>query len=210
MDSYHFFGYLSTYTTLIPLAAGFSRFNRLIQRHRFFLFYILYGFLSDVFKPSMGSEEMKKWMYHVFVLVETTFLIWFMSQVTEKIILKKILVASIFFFIAFWFITRFFIAAESTAYSPMFDMLCAVYISSMAAILLINMAQRHDEILTEPDFWFLTGTFIYFFCANFIFGLLGTDIYQKIWFIVNCLNVISYLIFTKAFLTAARTSLVRN
>lgn len=209
MDSYHFFGYLSTYCTLIPLAAGFSRFKYLVMRHRFFLFYILFGFLIDVLKPAIPNDDIKKWMYHIYVLVETIFLIWFMGQISGGKRFQKILNASIFFFIAFWLISRFVIAEQPTDYTPVFDMLCAIYISCIAAIILINMAQQFDTIIREPDFWFLTGTFIYFFCANFIFGLLGTDIYRKIWFIVNCLNVVAYLIFTWAFLLIKRPVAVR-
>ena len=199
MDSYLFFGYLSTVCILLPIAAGFMRISNSSLRHRLFLAYLIYGFLNDFLKPFIDSEVTGQWMYHIFVLVETVFLLWYMSRIAKNSLIRKILAVSSVVFLAFWLVNRFILEPGSTGYSPVYDMVSAIFVSCAAAYILITMAQQSDSVLDEPDFWFIAGTFLYFFCANFIFGLLGTDIYRSIWFIVNCLNIVVYVIFTKAF-----------
>jgi hypothetical protein len=201
MDSYHFFGYLATYSLLVPILVGMIKFRMAALHQKIFLFYLLYGFLSDASRPFIDSEIVSRWMYHIFSLVEIIFLAWYMREVTSNLILRKILLIAMPLILISWISVRFYFAKDSHAYSPVFDSVTAIFISSFAAIILLGMTQQNSGLKNQPDFWFLTGTFVYFFCANFIFSLLGTEIINRVWFIHNLLNVLVYCLFTIGFVS---------
>ena len=91
-------------------------------------------------------------------------------------------------------------ATFSTAYDILAAFLCGY--------VLLKMGEKAIVLTKEPTFWIFLGVFIYCFCTFFITSLIETELRQKIWFIHNIINLISYLVIAKGFLTISpsRTS----
>ncbi|MBL0103727.1 MAG: hypothetical protein IPP51_08210 [Bacteroidetes bacterium] len=201
MDLYHLFGYLSTFSTVIPIVFGLIAFRYSLPRHKYFLFFLLLGFLVDCSKPFIHNSQYGQYIYLVYALIEPLFLFWYLGRVlgSEKEKIKSVTRIILIAVFSLWLITLYIVQSKEIKYNPPFDMIVSLGLSVNCVIVLLKMSRDSGELLKQGDFWFVSGIFFYFFCANFIFGLMDTGLLKQIWFIQNIIGIIGYAILARGF-----------
>lgn len=87
----------------------------------------------------------------------------------------------------------------SISAGPVFDPFYEVSVAFLAGFCLLEMVENQNEIDKEPVFWIFLGMFFYCFSTFFVMGFLNTLLSQKIWFLNNIFNIISYLFYAVGF-----------
>jgi hypothetical protein len=197
---------ISTYAILIPIIAGFITYRFSSRGIKFLLFFLIWGFVVDVPRNYIENKEFNVWAYNFYSLTEIIFMLWFLLKHSSGILLIKFIKGLLPVMFLFWVTCIFLLQPHNSEidYSALFDSTSAFIISFIAAFSLLEITKHSESLVILPAFWFLTGIFFYFFCANFIFGFLQTDFLNQIWFLHNIINIITYLIYTKAFLTIGK------
>ncbi len=200
MDFNLFIRYASSFAILIPVITGLWNYRRQGVNSKYFIYFLLAGFIADQLHPPIVGDFARVWVFNLYVLFEVVFLIWFIRRISKNIEAEKFYRAGIYIMIGFWLAAHFIFRKEIHGFSSIFSSATAIIISCIAAYELLRITQREENLAALPEFWFLTGIFFYFFCANFLFGFLQSEILTKIWFLHNIINIITYLIYTKGFL----------
>ncbi len=196
---------LATFTTLMPIVAGLLRYKTAGKIFRLFLYFLVYGFLTDVLVWQLMdvSRDASFYLFILFPLAEALFLLWFMKATNTSPVITKICNILMVLMIPFWICVHF-IFNSGEQLNAVFDTSYEIIISILSAYSLLKLAESQTELKKLPIFWFQLGIFIYCFTTFFLSGFLGTDLLQRIWFMHNLINLIVYLLFTKAFLTISR------
>jgi len=196
---------ISTYAILIPILTGLIVYRSSSKEIKFLLFFLIWGFIVDSPRDYILNQRFNIWAYNIYAFTETMFMLWFLEKCSNKWlsdIIKVLFIIMFLLWFAYYFVFVFQIFELN--YNDLFDSISAIIISSISAVCLLEMTKRSERITILPAFWFLSGIFFYFFCANFIFGFLQTDFVKQIWFIHNIINILTYFIFTKAFLVVGK------
>ncbi len=196
---------LATFTTLIPIGAGLLRYKTAGKIFRLFLYFLIFGFLTDllVWQLMEVSRNASFYLFIFFPLAEALFLLWFIKVTNASPIISKICNILFIFMIPFWLCDHF-VFNTGEELNAVFDTSYEIIISILSAYSLLKLAETETELKKMPIFWFQLGIFIYCFTTFFLSGFLGTSIMQSIWFIHNLINLIVYLLFTKAFLSISK------
>ncbi|MEO5572739.1 MAG: hypothetical protein ABIT08_11435 [Bacteroidia bacterium] len=199
MDTYKFFSYASNIVEAVPVIAGIVFYKKEKTKYRLFMFYLLYGFLTDTVKPFLTSDVMNRIINHIYSLIETPFLLWFIGQgITNKKI-KALVLPAMILSVLLWFYCHFIHETSALKFSALYDNVSCLLVAAAAAYSLLIMTHDETNIAALPDFWFLTGIFFYFFIAGFLFNFIESDLLKRVWFIHNIISILSLLILTKAF-----------
>lgn len=202
--------YLGAYSILIPILSGIIVYNRIGLSYKLFVFYLALGFCVDVCKPYMQSVVLSIWTYRIFSIIEILFLSWFLKEVSQNKTIKKIVRFAIPAFIILWIICYYIVVLPNQRYSPLFDTISSIYLSFLSAIILLQFTQQNINLIRRPEFWFVGGTFFSFFYATFLFGLMNTELLNKIWFLYRINIVITYLAVATGFLLFRQTQRTPN
>lgn len=195
-------GYLVTFSVLIPITAGVIRFSFLNRALKFFILYLVIGFLKDASEPIINNSLINQITFNLYSLFEFLFLVWFLMQLSAVSKVKTIYRYILLVLIPFWMYAHYRAAGSLniTTYSALFDSVSAIVISFIAAFELLELTKKGINLTQQYAFWFVTGIFFYFFCCNFLFGFLEMDFLRSIWFLHNIICIITYLVITKGFL----------
>jgi len=210
MDTYHLFGYIAAYATLLPIAAGILVYKKADFIYRLFLFYVVLAFCIDFFKPFIKSEDVAKWMYWFFSITEVVFITWFLKEVTRQSVVRNILKAAIPAFVILWIICYFVLLRPDQKYSPLFDTSSAIFLSCFSALLLLQITQQGSDLVRKPEFWFVGSVFFSFFCASFLFGLMNTDLLKRIWYLYRIITILNLLMIMTGFLFLGKMNAHKN
>jgi hypothetical protein len=193
---------IATLTTLIPISAGILRYKTAGKNFRLFLFYLCYGFLTDVLVWQLVDVSYKAsfYMFIFFPLAEALFLLWFIKATNASPLISKICNILFALMIPFWFCEHF-VFNSGEHLNAVFDTAYEIIISILSAYSLLKIGETQANLSGLPLFWFQLGVFIYSFTTFFLSGFLGTELLQRIWFMNNLINLLVYLLFTKAFLS---------
>ncbi|HKR05450.1 MAG TPA: hypothetical protein VJY62_12520, partial [Bacteroidia bacterium] len=106
------------------------------------------------------------------------------------------------------FLFHFDITLQSfhSKYDGYFSFIYQITASTFATAAILKFIEVKENVMQEPDYFFLIGIFFYCFCSFFIDFFIGEEIAKKIWWIHDLANCISYLIFVKAFLVAGKAA----
>jgi hypothetical protein len=197
---HHLINIIATFTLLIPISAGISKYKYADFKCRLFLFFLVYGFITDLIVWLLldSARGVSYFFFNFYNLVESLFLFWYIMVTNESTTIKKICRILLILAIPAWLIsylenTEKHMATFSTAYD--------ILLTFLIGYALLKMGEKAVVLTKEPTFWFFLGIFIYCFCTFFISSLMETELRQKIWFIHNIINFVSYLILAKGFLT---------
>ncbi|MFM9839497.1 MAG: hypothetical protein ACKVOQ_14605 [Cyclobacteriaceae bacterium] len=171
---------------------------------RLFLFFLLIGLCTDVsmyYLRETGQSKYLPIVFTIYSLIESIVFYWMILENAKSKPLKLILKSLIFVTILFWILIHVlsFLALLEQKPGQLFDPFYEVAVAFMAGFTLLQMVESEDAISRMPNFWILLGIFFYCFCTFFIMGFLNTLLSQKIWFLNNIFNIISYLFYAIGF-----------
>ena len=201
-DFHHLVNVIATFTLLIPIFAGITKYKIAGKYFRLFFFLLIYGFLTDVLIWQLKdiSRSTSFFLFNVYDLVEATVLFWFIRMTSENPAIKKICIILITIAIPSWFIIYFSYQDEQphmAGYSTSYN----IAVAFLTGFALLKLGETGASIKQMPMFWILMGLFVYSFCTFFITSLFDTELRDNIWFFKNTIAFVSYLIFTKGFLS---------
>lgn len=199
MDFYFLFGYLATYSTLLPVAIGLYRFRNSAIYQRGLLLLLSIGFVIDCVNPLLADMGIKYLIYHLWSVSESLFIFWFLKRVSETKSERKLCMAGLIATIPVWLACLWFSAKFGVRYNPVFDTLISIGISFISALILLRFTREKSTLLSSTNFWLVGGIFFYFFCSDFIFGLMASDFLKRIWFIADLVVIFGYLILAIGF-----------
>lgn len=167
---------------------------------RMFLYFLLAGFITDMTMWLMVELNHLSHLFTVFIvysLIESLFFFWFLSRHLSGRLRRFSSIMCILAF-PFWLLVVFIPAtfygdySGSQFYDPGYEV-TAAFLSGFA---LLKMAEQGELFLRTPNFWLLMGIFFYCFCTFFVMVFVDTFLSQKLWFVNNIINIITYAFYS--------------
>lgn len=199
---------LSSLFILIPLGFSFRVYKAGIH-FRLFAFFLLAGFLTDtlgafhhVIQPL--PDYIMDNRIPVYSLVEALFFTWFIAEVSNTGYLKSFALPFLFFILVLWMclVVLFPGSIYGNPTLNIFEATYQVIVSFFSSALLLSIIEKQRSGKLSAEFWLLMAIFLYTF-STFFQALLKNTVYQEIvWPIHNVLNILTYLLYTKGFMTA--------
>lgn len=189
---------ISILTILIPICIGIVKIKKAESPIRLFLLFLVAGLSTEIIMFYLIYSARQEYLliaYNIYSLIEAIFFYYFITAAFKSIILLKIkrgliLVTSIFWG-AFVILFPAFLFKEGTS-SQIFDTTYEIIAAFLSGFVLLQLIEKEETVLSSPRFWILIGIFFYCFCTFFIMGFLNTLLAQKIWFLNNIINIITY------------------
>lgn len=171
--------------------------------HRLFLFFLIYGFLTDFVVGNIGiSLHLRFIMFNVYSLVESLFFLWVIIYLRLGPMITKV-ARIVFILLPFlWIYSHQNILKpyDENAYRGIYDGVYTAIIAVLSGFGLLKFSERNNALHQTPDFWFLVVIFFNCFCVFFIKNLLEASFIEKIWFVPNIINITSYLLLSIGYL----------
>ncbi|MEJ0057595.1 MAG: hypothetical protein WDN75_19300 [Bacteroidota bacterium] len=183
---------------LIPLLIGVSRYRTAGRSGRLFVFFLAAGLVTDLTMWIMiviGKAQSLITVFSYYSLIEALFLFWFLAEVSDSPVVKTIARACYYLTTPAWaffiFIYPHLLATWSSSSAP-FDTSYEVIVSFLGGFILLQMVEKETSVLSSGIFWLTLGIFFYCFCTFYFMAFIETMIGQKIWFLNNIFNTLSY------------------
>jgi len=202
---------ISTYAALLPIITGLTVFKKAGVQYRLLLFMLIYGFLTDVLVGELYKADhinSSRFLYNLFAPVEAVLLSLFFYITGYVKIIRQIAAVCIFILPAAWIVLDFEFSPlkwVDTPYNGIYVTAYEIVIASLSAACILHLTTNSPSLTVLPQFWFLLAIFVYCFCTFFVNALVQTKVMEEIWFLHNIINIISYFIYTKAFLSIKNT-----
>ncbi len=193
---------LALVVSLIPVITGILSYKLLTRELK-----ILMGFLIISFSVAMVSTHIaftgksNMMVFHIYTLVEYTFLIIIFSYWQKIKAVKTGLLISIPLFTLIWIIVKLFLEDPLRFDNFTSSLECAVLVSVSAYTLFSMVGENLKSLYREPRLWVSTAVLIYF-SGNLITFALSSII--VIWTIHNVLHIIADLCYAGGFLCLRR------
>ena len=167
---------------------------------RLFFVFLLIGFCTDVLMYYLLHTDQQKYLSNIFnfySLIEACFFYWFIIY-NAKLRFTKVVAQALFFItVLFWFVLvviqpSFFKTTPGQLFDPFYE----VGVAFLSGFTLLQLVERESSVTIIPVFWILLAIFFYCFCTFFIMGFLNTLLSQKIWFLNNIINIITYVFYS--------------
>jgi hypothetical protein len=168
---------------------------------RAFLLFLVLGFIVDLVNTQVEERDIRRVIVNCYSLLEALFYAWFLYQLKINKAITNVSFYYLILVFPFWFVCHFVLKQSLTSLSAIFETVNASTLVFIAAFSILKLAERGSSNVSNAIFWILVGIFFYFFCANLIYGFIEAYFMNSIWFIHNAINILTYLIFTKNFLT---------
>lgn len=200
----------TTFYPLLPLFIAASIFKKMELAYRVFAAFImascladLAGFFINYNTPTYDHlKELKYALYSLFDAMLPLLFLWVINNKRPK--LRKRIAVNAIILLLIWCYGYLYNNPKLES-SNLFDFSYCIVNSILAANGLLLLAEEAGELKHLQDFWFLSGLFFYFFCANFMMALISTTIGKELWVLHNIVALISYGLFTKGFLVLRKS-----
>jgi hypothetical protein len=199
--------FISTYAGALPVIAGLIVFKKAGFNYRVFIFFLLYGFITDLavgyfYRAGMLFESRSA--FYIYGLAEPLFLFWFVSRISENIPVIEaayVIMLLIPFAWAFAYINFNIIEWKIVPSGGLFTTVYEMILSVLTAWSILQLTQKTESLNGSPAFWFLTGIFFVCLCTFLVLSFLEKkDIRDKFWWVENVANIISYFFYCYGFL----------
>lgn len=198
---------LSTLSALLPISfCGWALLISAEKFLRFFLCFLVFGFIVDCmgwYQYVMDSDHLfSNEIRRLYGLVEAIFFLWFLSVKSDSQ-LKRVGVILIYLIIPIWLVFEILIPQAwltlgliELAYFQGVYRICVAF---LATILLLKMVESQARLLKSSSFWLIAGILIYNFSTFFIMVMQRIDLAERLWYLHNLVNIITYLIYCLGF-----------
>lgn len=194
MNLHTIFGILVTIGGFIPVVAGVFVYKKLSNEIKYFYLYSVYAFLTDLFVGILYNFKISilisKILFMLFPFVEAIFLFWFLGFHIQERSLKKLSYGFIFLIIPYYAIAIYYLGTniEGSYFNSVYNIL----VSFLSGYVLLQAAEKYENMSSEPIFWFTLCIFTYAFGTFFMFSIFDSGIRNHIWFLHNIITIISY------------------
>jgi hypothetical protein len=191
---------MSIWGILIPLVIGIVQFKTVGLTARLFVLFLAIGWCTDVVMYILQRTSYRDSLptiFRVYSLIEALNFFWFIRQSGSVKSIRYFSTVLLWITPMLWIIVMglkpFLI---NTSVSQLFDPFYEVTSAFLAGFVLLQIAEQSHSIADSSAFWILLGIFFYCFCTFFLMGFLNTIFSQKIWFVNNIINIITYIFYS--------------
>ncbi len=191
---------ISIWGITIPLMIGLIHFKAAGFQFRLFVFFLVVGLFTDItmycLRGTSNSYHLRD-ILNGYSLVEACFFLWLTYNNTSVKLLKRISKSLLIVTPLFWLLLMIIRSGKmNTSPGQVFDPFYEVSVAFLAGFILLQIVEQDTTLDKNPIFWILLGIFFYCFCTFFIMGFLNTLLSQKIWFLNNIINIITYIFYS--------------
>lgn len=195
--------YLAWLSDAVPFFVGVYLYRWLSKDMRILLRYFAIVLLVDVilYYTSFIIKINNLWLFHIFTLVEYSFLILVFSSWQKNALLKRNMRLSIPIFAMIWVMAKFFLEGfnEIDNFTSSVESVLLVVVS---AYTLYDLNKENVvSIYKEPRFW-VAGAVLIYFSGNLLCFAFSNVV--LVWPIHSVLNIIANLLYTGGFLCLPR------
>lgn len=203
---------LAALPIIIPIALAWRAYATAGLTIRLFLFFLVAGLITDLVMWAMLSlhyYDLLVPVFNVYSLLESLMFFWLIQKVTVnkhiRTVARFFLVINIPLWIGSILLYPLVMSGESSRSVP-FDTIYEIAVAFLSGFALLTMTETETST-SSPYLWLLLGMFFYCFCTFFLMALLGTELSQKIWFMNNIINNITYILYSIGLYRAGNTEL---
>jgi hypothetical protein len=203
--------YIASFTYLIPLLAGISRFKWLDRTMRIFLLLCVWSCLevfAEYMVGVMKSNNASVINYSFLTDPLFLFVLYFFS-IDDRKIRRNIFILALLF-ICTWIAEKIFLTVPDQINSKMAATSQIFIIVASIVIVQAVMKRTNNLLIDEPIFWVAAGYVLYSAGVLVIFGLsnellkLGPAYFKVSWHINWSLTIVANLMFVRVFYCRAR------
>jgi hypothetical protein len=187
----------STFSVVFPLLLGLLKFKHLDFRSKFFILFLLVGFVIDLlgwYFYTSRNEVANLNTRNAYELFESIFLFWLIGNTSDNRIVRSIFLWGIFVLIPFWAF-RFLDLNAISFYKTTIQLLLAIG----SCVVLLKLVETREQAAKSIIFWLLLGVFFYCFSTFFIMGIQVSKL-ARIWYAHSLMNIFTNLIYFIGFL----------
>lgn len=202
-------GVVSSASVIFPVLSGIYAFTR-TKKYGALLFFFCFTLLIETIANALVFDNFSNniWVYNIFSLVEGVFWILLLAHWMPRYHTLLIRSLSLFFALV-WVYTTLILQTlkEYNSYSSITECLILIPLS---CIFLVGLSRKASvPILDLPEFWFITGVLFFFSSTSVIqatalYKIDGVILMRTTYYLHVFFNIISNLIFAKAFLCSHR------
>jgi hypothetical protein len=187
---------LSIWGILIPLVIGLIHIKTAGLPFRLFVLFLAIGWCTDVTMYILQQTSYKDSLptiLRIYSLVEAITFFWVIRRFGNVKSIRYSTTILLWITPMVWIVVMILKPVlTNTSVSQVFDPFYEVSAAFLAGFVLLQMAEQENTLTSNPAFWILLAIFFYCFCTFFIMGFLNTLFSQKIWFLNNIINIITY------------------
>ena len=200
-------GHIAVWSALVPGTLGMWRFRTLARPMKLFAVFCLAAVLNVLLEFALSRMNIKNYFLsdlYFFISVPFLGLIYFLS-VTDPFARSALRILSVLF-VLIWLVQKVFFA-DPTELSSTLAMITAIFLVIMS-ILTFNglLKSSASSLSSEPIFWVLTGTIVYYSGSFAVMGLgnlllkNSVSLFVAAWYINWILTVAAMLLYARGFL----------
>jgi hypothetical protein len=194
---------ISTFSVLLPAVIGLLYFQEIGSVFRYFIGFMIVGFLVDfagwIFYITENGEA-NHLVRYAYSLFEPLFLIWFLGQFSQNSKLKFLLKNAWIIVLPLWLISVF-----NNDFFPIYKTSTQIFLAFTSCFCILEVVEKDSKILNSLGFWVLTGIFFYNFCTFFFMSFVNTALGLDLWYLHNIVNVTTNLIYFLGFYFSFRS-----
>ncbi len=204
----HFLHFVSSFSPLIPFAAGVYRYPHLDRTFRLLAWLFAVTVAVESYNFYCGTRHLNVlWLINIYVPIEYAFIVSVLSLWQDNIQLKKYLKWSIAGFAVIWFISLVLSGGMTKLNSFALSLACMIY--ALIAVFNLIILRRDDrgEMIFDPRFWICSGLLLYSSGSLAYFGfypLIAQNNLVLLWGIFSVVNALAYILFAIGFLCKCR------
>lgn len=185
----------------IAVIVGIYKYKRADRLQRFFLYYLIYAFLTNLLTSPFFSlpEPLRKFLFTTFGLIESVFLFYFISRGVRSRFVKILSSTLAVIALPVWLLLMWYFKDPDLQIS-IYDSSYNIVLSILTAFALLEFAESRQQLFLQPVSWFILATFLSSFCTFFISILFKTSLGRDIWYLYNSVNLVAYICFIVGFL----------
>ena len=204
----------STFSILIPILFCLRAVMRKAEKHlQLFLLFLIFGFITDLFgwisyKASVDGMMLSiiDMLYQVYPVVEAICFFWVIGYFSNRKLIQAISKYSLWLTIPAWLIVKLLIGDQVRIAEINVDVFPAIYrivCSFLSSFVLLELIEDGEsKLIQQYQFWILSAILFYCFSTFFVL-FLGKEYGEKLWYLHNVMNIITYLFYTIGFYYSA-------
>ncbi len=197
---------ISGISGLVPLIAGICAYRRSSTEMRILTIFLVFVLLIEILGFSLFYNNFdNSWLFHIFTLIEYSFLVFIFSNWQINTILKHILRLSILFFTLVW-ISAKLLFENFNSMDNYTASLESILLIAISVLTLYSLTKENEKpLFIDSRFW-ICGAVLIYFSGNFMTfafsNIIGSLLADKIILppIHSILNIIANLCYAGGFL----------
>lgn len=206
---------ISTLAIGLPIIAGLRIVQTTEKVFQLFLIFLITGLLTDLsiwyIHDNVSRMPVAYYLSLLYSFIESVFFVWittlFMRDKPKKII-RFVLFGT--FTIGMFFLALHSSVTSNVSISSVYDTFYQIAASLLSGFVLLQMAERENQLTRIPIFWIMAGIFFYCFSTFFIFVIktsMDTTFADRLWVFHDILNILTYILYTIGLLLASRKTI---